>query len=900
MESFKQNPEIPSVTSAESIAGEKISGTNVLSSYELMLEEDSFETVSEALGEVESLQLFRKEVSRLQFGSFSELVESASFISRQTVDIRKRSTQISLLAEKMQGRSQGMSPRVADLYNAVLAEVSGDVYDTHFEVVGKFLEDIKKSDNQRSDIEILFSGDTSWEEKLNRIDKRLVSVLNGLRALDKRDGKDMDDDIRKWRATELKNSSTTAPERRNESKPGVDPMERLREGEEAKAIWSINPAWGGLYKERSFSAWDSTRNVWFESENEYVDVESVELSGNTDHTKGPIDITMNTRATAGSWVSVPIPYTHGFHSLEVVGHECIVKQDQNGDVVFRFNGDRDADVKVVLAAYLYKKFKSDTANVRIPVIPSEFSDETNNKLEEIKSKKRGNIARASALSSYVRSRVRYLAPKDREESEQYNLAYNNHPKGFAGAVDEIREADCDVANTYFAALCSKLGIPVRHIVGHSVSGKDDDGLSSINSGTGHGWSEVWNEIKKEWVRIDATPGGDPNLSGDKQSAEFVPGDYGMQEAVVPSDVELEKLRKELAEHKEKLSYTKEERELAESAGVELREARKIVNEINKAERTRLPNGELIVDALTKLFNMIVESRKSTTLTHSGPVRRREGGESIQDIVRHKIGVTAGEFDPLSRKRSIEEEKKEELFGGLDLYLIGDKSGSMGNTVDGESLWEIQRRAAYLIFSSLYRFERNLERAGLQEENALSVRTECVSFRGSNPGEIDLDKQLSSQFTSSDKVKMWHSLTDAPGSNGDPQALAYVYEQIKEEIEADRAKPEDKNRLRIIIACSDGGYVGNDALKMRMIAQKIYELDPNIVLVGMGLTDTAAEVPIVMNNLPYSKGQVVRDINDLPAVVAKYIVLEALKLFPEKTREDILPVIKGLIDRFSQV
>ena len=33
-------------------------------------------------------------------------------------------------------------------------------------------------------------------------------------------------------------------------------------------------------------------------------------------------------------------------------------------------------------------------------------------------------------------------------------------------------------------------------------------------------------------------------------------------------------------------------------------------------------------------------------------------------------------------------------------MIGDKSGSMRSTVEGERLWETQRRAEYLIFFPL--------------------------------------------------------------------------------------------------------------------------------------------------------------------------------------------------------
>ena len=142
------------------------------------------------------------------------------------------------------------------------------------------------------------------------------------------------------------------------------------------------------------------------------------------------------------------------------------------------------------------------------------------------------------------------------------------------------------------------------------------------------------------------------------------------------------------------------------------------------------------------------------------------------------------MDPF-RELPTEEVHEEKDIGGLDMYLIGDKSGSMSSTFEGEQLWQMQRRAAYLIFSSMYRFERNLERAGLQKDHALSVRTQGISFRGG--GEIDVDKPLSSDFTAIDKVRMWKSLSNQGAGNGDAEALGSVYAQIKAELEEQQRK-----------------------------------------------------------------------------------------------------------------
>lgn len=873
-------------------------GENILDTmYKETLLSESFEDVAETLEKVEALRDFREKLRDMPFGSFHTVIEEMTNINKAKALLSKeeKERRVEHLTSVMEERAGRLSPRVADLYMAILSEIKGEEYKPKYEITAKKIDELKKE----GDLNVLFSPDVPWDLKLNRIETRLTDYLLGAKAFDRREGQEMDDDISEWRAGELKKAPTTPTERRNESKPGVDPMERLKEGERVPAIWTISPAYGGYYKQQSFSQWDNKRNVWTE-EYTYSEAETIPVWEKENIKKGLVNLTMSAKTIAGKWISLAIPYTHNLHKVEAGAKNVSVQKDQNNDLVIWVEGEgEEVEIKVVLAPNPDKKFTSTLENIKVPDMPAVFSKETDEKLEKIKVKKRDNIARARAISVYVRSKIAYLAPKDYIEANEYNNKYNSHPKGFAAGVEEAKKADCDVANTYFAALCVKLRIPVRHCIGHSVRGRDEKVASNINSGTGHGWSEVWDERKKEWIRIDATPPGDRQLEDEKEvGEESIPGDYGEEEAIGPSEEELEALRQKLAEQKEKLSYTREERQLAEATGIELKEARQIVKEINEAEQTRLPNGELITDALSRLFNAIVESRRAIATAYTGPVRKREGGDAIEDIVRHTIGVRASDFDPKSREKPTEKIKEEKIISGFDLHIIGDKSYSMSSTVEGEALWKMQRRAEYLIFSSLHRFERNLERASLLKENALSVRTQGISFRGSEKDEIDLDKPLSPKLEPKDKVKLWHSLTEIGTGNGDPEALGIIYEQIKEEIGQNKKRGIKDNRLRIVIACSDGGYVGNDSAKMQLLSEELHKL--NVVVVGIGLTETAEAVKVVMDNPPFSHGDIVRDINDLPAVVAKHLVLEAIKLFPEKAKKGAEQTIRNALAKFKNI
>lgn len=874
------------------------SGKNILERmHNEALVSESFEDVSGALEQVDALTEFRKKLRDTPFSSFHGLIEEMTNINKAGLAEEEKRERLEFLIADMEAQTGRLSPRVADLYMGLIAEIKGEPYEPKFTDkpdTGAKLAELKRS----GDLRVLFSPDASWDIKINYIESLLTGYLSGARALDRREGRLMDDDLRKWREEEIRKMPNAPSEDSDESRPGVDPMERSKEGEHPCAIWEIQSAYDGYCRyarEKAFVNWDSERNTWV-GKYQYGAAEAIPLSGNAGGKRGHIDLIAAAIAPAGKRTRLPVPYTHGFSKAEVEGRNFKVQQNQDGDISIFIEGSGSAEVKIFLAPCPDKKFISKPEDVKVPDMPSVFSEETNKKLEEIKNKKRGNIARAQAVASYVMSRLSYLAPKDYEESARYNNAYNNHQNGFAGAVDEIRKADCDVANTYFSALCVKLDIPTRHVVGHSVS-EDYSGNLITHFGTGHAWTEVWDEIKKEWFLIDATPSGDSNLEdhepGESGHKAHRAGDFGGQEAARPTDEQLEELRKKLAERKTELSYTKEERQLAEAAEVELKEARQIVKEINEAERTRLPNGELVVDTLARVFNAIVESRKTIAAEYDGPVRKSEGGERISEIVSHKIGIMAGDSDPISREKPALEIKEEKLLGGFDLYIIGDKSGSMGSTVDGEALWKMQRRAEYLIFSSLHRFEKNLERAGLQKKNTLSVRTQGISFRGSGKDDIDLDKPISARFDANDKVRMWHSLTEQGGANGDVASLSYIYEQIQGEIKNIEKSGAKDNHLRIIIACSDGGP--DSAAGAQMMAEKLGKL--NAVVVGMGLTETAASVPIIYNTA-YSRGDIVRDINDLPALVAKHIIMEAIKLFPEKARESAKKMLDDIVRKFK--
>jgi len=836
---------------------------------EKTLNTEDFEESQEALQNTRSLLEFRKKARASSSSFLYKLSEgltkiSSSDLSREKKDLLKRE-----LIEKLTPEIQKSSPRVSDFYKSLFSLVEGGELEAQWEMTDKkvknFLED--------HGLDVLSSKDVDWQKKHELIEKRLDGYLRGAKALD-------DIDRKKKKIEKQKDENINPPEADDESKPGMDEMERNEGDEMPPAIWSIHPAYGGYYKQQSYDVWDGERNVWKSSGYEF---ENVDLGTKNIPAEEEGRIMIGANIFTNKWARVPIPYTHKIVAKNIA--KLLIKKDQNGDYLVFLQDDENKIKSINLVLQKIKspeeaKFVS-SPKTEAPKMNFQLTEETLKVVEEIRKNKKGKLAQAYALASHTIRHLNY------SNDSSFNSIYNSHENGYVGAIDIHKQADCDVGNTYFAGLCSLLDIPVRHCVGHMVKGKDKEGDSRITSGTGHAWSEVYDETKRVWVRIDATPSGDPQLDEEKEKNDSIPvsGDYGEQEAVGHTDEQLEAIEKELEKLNTELSYTLEERELAKGAGIDLKQAREIMKEIKEAENLRLKDGSRIVDVLSNLFNMIVEERKIHQVEYRGPLREREGGDEIEDLVEHSIGIRSKDFDPISRVKPYDIQKKEKVMSGFDLYLVGDKSGSMSQTVSGEAKWKIQRLAQFLLFSSLNRFDQRCKGAGIEKKNSLGIRTQAISFRDSNA--LDEDKPLSEEFGPKEKLELWRSMGDQGSGNGDVAALSRLYGQIKAELgikdddSADVIKKKiiGDSRLRIVIACSDG-YPDN-AAGVRTLAKKLSEL--GVVVVGIGMTETAKAVKTIFST-EYSKGDYVESIDELPMVIAHYVITEAIKLFPQKARE----------------
>lgn len=139
-----------------------------------------------------------------------------------------------------------------------------------------------------------------------------------------------------------------------------------------------------------------------------------------------------------------------------------------------------------------------TAVHREELIQGGLSQATEAMLESVKAMP--TVEKVKTIAEYVQRTIQY------SNEEAYNAIYKENPGHYFQAIEAHKKADCDVANTYFIALCRRAGVPSRLVLGHRVDGSRNGKAELTYSG--HGWAEVWDAEAKVWKSTDATPPGE--------------------------------------------------------------------------------------------------------------------------------------------------------------------------------------------------------------------------------------------------------------------------------------------------------------------------------------------------------------------------------------------------------
>lgn len=264
-----------------------------------------------------------------------------------------------------------------------------------------------------------------------------------------------------------------------------------------------------------------------------------------------------------------------------------------------------------------------------------------------------------------------------------------------------------------------------------------------------------------------------------------------------------------AKKKEKTADEMMEDAYAKAEGVtaeELKEYRSFWREIEDIEDPE--TNEKVVEELREIFRKIIAERKKKIIASKLPVSE---GEILAYPAEAVAQIKAGAREPEVWETLEKKEKPKELYGNFDVTIVCDRSSSMR---EGEKAAE-QRKAAALILESLKEFSDLIDEERIDLEYDLNVRTECWSF-GSDE-QVEMLKPLGKEMTEKQRVHIYKTLADTPGSTKDFAALEKIFEEVSDD---DWEKIKNGVLRKIIIVLSDGE--SDDAPRVQNILNRFRE------------------------------------------------------------------------------
>ncbi|MBU1034583.1 hypothetical protein KKD42_02190 [Patescibacteria group bacterium] len=654
--------------------------------------------------------------------------------------------------------------------------------------------------------------------------------------------------------------------------PSMDEMEKGKEGE-PKAHFTLAPFYGGYHRQQVYSRWNAKGLKWekmpsketVQTEEKLEDLSVRNLSGSV---------------CGRQRIALPLPDGWAVSSDTLVTNappESVhLTRDENGSAYLKIEADG-------IFSYRIRNGKRSARRELMPPpvredreIEAKLSKGAEDLAIETKGGKLSAAGKARLLLKSVRERLEY------SNDSALSAEYRRSGADFFRRIWETKKADCDVANTVAAAVLRKAGIPCRLGAGHYIKTKSHGDKALMTSGTSHAWLYVWDEDARSWFRGDATPKGDPTMDEERpdEQQESGEGDYGEQEAEIMSDEQLEELIKKLEEAEgtppEKTSNDRETEKFAEQAECSKEEALEVLEAFRRLRELKDAKGERIGQKLVKEWKNLVHSRMVKKRVYEGPVPMSEGDE-LEDVAMAKIDIRSGEKNPMGFEKIATIEKREKLFGGLDVYLLLDASGSMSevDSKTGRSKSELQRDFSMLYVDSLMQCAFLSRQAEGRLRAPLPIRAQVVSIHGN----VSVDLPLVDSWGPKEKVGLYRAvMRTATNSTPDHAGLMAIEQTIMAEREAWKKKThraEEKPPLEFVVTTLDGGSDNPTAVQGALGRMR----EKGIVDFAYGMT--AAAKPIEYIYAPNAK--VTEDLASLPELVSKDTLAVFKKLYPERIR-----------------
>jgi hypothetical protein len=671
----------------------------------------------------------------------------------------------------------------------------------------EYLKEIKITDDAGELKEIVNVFSVLVDKKIGfniKADYFLKKILPSLNWLKKEDEKKREEYLKQ------ESKIATAPEATEEEyEPHRSPSED-QEGEPQSAIALVYPFFGGYYKDGVFTHFDAKTLKWKKSK---TNLEKLPKQKIDEEKKR---IYRSSVAKNGTAV-IKLPYGWGVDQSSLIWTNGKTEnfnfyRDQNGVVYLRAESESKLDFQVAIGPTKNtlkrgepEKNKEATAN-----LPAELEK----KIKEIMAAgKLEKIAKARKIVSFIRGSLKY-------DKDDFGLEaiYKADPAEYFLKIWEHKKAKCDEANTLAACALEKYGFDALFISGHSAQSKSKAGEAMLTDSNRHACLEVFDEQEKKWIRLDATPKGDPNVDEKEQEEDLGEGDFGEQDAEIMSDEELENFLKKL-EEKEKKDSIDPEVIFAREAECSLEEARRVLDKI----KTLREKYKKEMNGAADYWKRVLRKNLKEEIEYTGPVRLSEGDE-LEDPVAARLDILAKESDPTGFEKEYQETKEEKIFSGYEVYIAADLSESMNDYLNGVKKADSQRDMVFLFIDNIMASAAMSRKAARNLKSPMPVKVSLTVFGSKN--EIVLP--LTENWGPAEQIKVYRALDSGAGSSTpDHLALAAILKQIEA---AEKAELTPRMR-RFVVVAADGGSDDPKEVKKMNEEFKTKDVPVDLFLIG---------------------------------------------------------------------
>ncbi len=753
-----------------------------------------------------------------------------------------------------------------------------------------YLRKIAQDEGTLDALAYLLNPKTSFTDRRNIWERHIKPVLEYYRAADleaaekmKREAEFENQNFEDAGAEALQENISSKQDSQGDNVPpppngSISPtMDEMEKGEgEPRALYRVSPFWGGYYAEERCDIWNSRNFCW-----ESTPQSTERVSRGRIDALAARDLTGKLRA--GQDLAIPLApgWTVDPESLKLpAGISATFQRTPDGSMILRTRGEGIASYQIHIGLDL------EPLTPQVPGAPVGMQEaprlpqELDQLVRDVASSSTGSAAKARLLVKTVREHLEY------SNDSSFNAQYRQDTSGYVERVWAAKKADCDVANSVALFALRAANLSARIVSGHFVKEKSKDGDAVLHDGSRHAWLEVWDDHAGRWFLADATPKGDPTLGDERpdEQSESGEGNYGEREAEIMSDEDLKKLIEELTrrekEIQEKIKTAEEEtnEEFAEEAKCTPEKAAFVRDAFRRVRERKDAKNERLGEKMLREWQKLVTSRLAEREEYQGPVRRSEG-DALMDPVSAYLDMTAGARDPSGYERVHHTEKREDLFGGLDIYLLLDLSGSMAEVdpVSGQVKADLQRDFALLYADTIMQcaFESRQSEADL--EAPLPIRLQIVSIHGG----ASVDLPLTDRWGPKEQVVLYDAVHAYPtGGTPDHAGLHVIEQRILQEREVWKKKAyaaHEKPPIEFVPVCLDGG--SDDLHRAHHMVNRLRS--GGAIVYGYGMT--AAAGPITATYAPNAK--VVESLEQHAEIVAKDTIEVFKKLYPERVKEN---------------